>query len=174
MFILANTSSHKFIPYELGTNNSYTAVKNKPRFKNTNHSSNFMNMSLGHKINYNKNKEEEDVKKFVTSLQDKSVTITSHNTNADTSSATDDNITTISYKNEVEEIIKNNNTKNMLEELGEKVSVAIKQDLTNTQINKSLENNIEDILGLLSQNHSTLFALLKIYSPADSLMKFKK
>ena len=90
MFILANTSSHKFIPYELGTNNSYTAVKNKSRFQNTNHSSNFMNTSLGHKINYNKNKEEADVKKFVTSLQDKSVTITSHNTNADTSSATDD------------------------------------------------------------------------------------
>ena len=62
----------------------------------------------------------------------------------------------------------------MLEELGEKVSLAIKQDLTNTQINKSLENNIEDVLELLSQKHSTLFALLKIYSPADSFMKFRK
>ena len=62
----------------------------------------------------------------------------------------------------------------MLEELGEKVSLAIKQDLTNTKINKSLENNIENVLGLLSQKHSTLFALLKIYSPADSFNEIQE
>ena len=178
MFVLANTSSQQFIPYN-PINNSYVTVKNKQRFKNANRSSNFMNMSLGHNITY-KNKEE--VKNYVTSLHNKSVSKSPRNTSsggrpdvsADNSELTHDNITTISYKNEVEDTLRNNKTKNMLEELGEKVSLAIKQDLTNTQINKSLENNIEDVLGLLSQKHSTLFALLKIYSPADSFNEIKK
>ena len=180
MFVLANTSSQKFIPYEPGNNNSYVTVKNKQRFKNANHSSNFMNMSLGHNITY-KNKEDE-VHNYVTTLQNKSVSKSPQNTRSDgrqdvsvdNSKLTHDNITTISYKNEVEDTLRNNKTKNMLEELGEKVSLAIKQDLTNTQINKSLENNIEDVLELLSRKHSTLFALLKIYSPADSFNEIQK
>ena len=110
MFVLANTSSQKFIPYEPGNNNSYVTLKNKQRFKNANHSSNFMNMSLGHNITY-KNKEE--VNNYVTSLQNKSVS-KSQNTRSDGSADISvdnfkqeyDNITTISYKNEVEDTLK--------------------------------------------------------------------
>ena len=179
MFVLANTSSQKFIPYEPKNNTSYVTVKNKQRFKNANNSSNFMNMSLGHNITY-KNKEE--VNNYVTSLHNKSISKSPQtarlggrpNVSADNPKLTYNNITTMSYKNEVEDTQRNNKTKNMLEELGEKVSLAIKQDLTNTKINKSLENNIEGVLGLLSQKHSPLFALLKIYSPADSFNEIKK